>query len=73
MSISYTRVGDYLLPNLKLKNENYYNIGKYWLLKLEYLKEHKWGLYKVLLMKDELNYYLHEIDIYLSNLEKKTC
>lgn len=29
MSISYTKVGDYLLPNLKLKEGKQYNIGKY--------------------------------------------
>lgn len=62
MSISYTRVGDYLLPDLKLKEGKQYNIGKYGLLKLRYLKEHNKGLYAELLMNDTLNEYLHDID-----------
>ena len=63
MNISYTRKGDYLLPNLKLKDKEEFNIGKYGLLKLEYLKKNKRGLYTELLMKDKLNEYLHDIDI----------
>jgi len=41
MSISYTKIGDYLLPNLKLEDKERYNIGKYGLLKLEYIKKNK--------------------------------
>ncbi len=63
MNISYTRKGDYLLPTLKLKDKEEFNIGKYGLLKLEYLKKNKRGLYTELLMKDKLNEYLHDIDI----------
>lgn len=63
MNISYTKVGDYLLPDLKLDDKERFNIGKYGLLKLEYLKKNKRGLYTELLMKDKLNEYLHDIDI----------
>ena len=63
MNISYTKQGDYLLPNLILKDKKQFNIGKYGLLKLEYLKNNKRWLYTELLMKDKLNDYLHEIDI----------
>ena len=45
MSISYTKVGDYLLPDLKLEDKERFNIGKYGLLKLEYLKKKKRGLF----------------------------
>lgn len=69
MNISYTRIGDYLLPDLKLEDKERYNIGKYGLLKLEYLKKNKRGLYTELLMKDKVNKYLHDIDITL--MEKK--
>ena len=62
MDISYTRIGDYLLPNLKLEDKEQHNIGKYGLLKLEFLKENNKLLYMELLMKDNLNEYLHEID-----------
>ena len=63
MNISYTKVGDYLLPDLKLEDKERFNIGKYGLIKLEYLKKNKRGLYTELLMKDKLNEYLYDIDI----------
>lgn len=70
MNISYTRIGDYLLPNLKLEDKERFNIGKYGLLNLEYLKKNKRGLYTELLMKDKLNEYLHDIDITLMEKEQ---
>ncbi len=70
MSISYTKVGDYLLPDLKLEDKERFNIGKYGLLKLECLKKNKRGLYTELLMKDKLNEYLHDIDISLMEKEQ---
>ena len=63
MNISYTKVGDYLLPDLKLEDKERFNIGKYGLLKLEYLKKNKRALYTELLMKDKFNEYLHDVDI----------
>ena len=62
MNISYTKNGDYLLPNLILENKKQYNIGKYGLLRLNYIKRYKLGLYFDLLMNDTLNEYLHNID-----------
>lgn len=58
MKLNYTKVGDYLLPNLTIKNQNYERINKYGLLRLNYLKEHKKGLYKTLLMQGELTNHL---------------
>lgn len=71
MNISYTKQGDYLLPDLKLENKERFNIGKYGLLKLEYLKKNKRGLYTELLMKDKLNEYLHNIDTTLMETVQK--
>ena len=62
MNISYTKQGDYLLPNLILKDKEQFNIGKYGLLRLEYIKKEKLGLYFDLLVNDNLNEYLHNID-----------
>lgn len=62
MNISYTKNGDYLLPNLILENKKQYNIGKYGLLRLNYIKKYKLGLYFDLLASDKLNEYLHNID-----------
>ena len=58
MKISYTKVGDYFLPNLTIKNQNYKIINKYGLLKLHYLKQNNKTLYTTLLMKNELTNYL---------------
>ena len=60
--ISYTKQGDYLLPNLILKDKEQFNIGKYGLLRLEYIKKYKLGLYFDLFVNDNLNEYLHNID-----------
>ena len=62
MNISYIKQGDYLLPDLILKEKVQYNIGKYGLLRLEYIKKYKLGLYFDLLVNDNLNEYLHDID-----------
>ena len=65
MNISYTKQGDYLLPNLILENKEQYNIRKYGLLRLDY--NNKKSLYIKLLMNDELNKYLHDIDELVEN------
>ena len=62
MNISYTKQGDYLLPDLKLEDKERFNIGKYGLLRLEYIKKYKLGLYFDLIFNDTLNEYLHDID-----------
>lgn len=62
MNISYTKNGDYLLPDLILENKKQYNIGKYGLLRLNYIKKFKLRLYFDLLVNDKLNEYLHSID-----------
>ena len=61
MNIEYVKKGDYLLPNLVIENQNYEEINKYGLLKLEYIKEHKKGLYQSLLMKNELTKHLFSV------------
>lgn len=58
MNIDYKKVGDYLLPNLVIENQNYGEINKYGLLRLNYIKDYKKGLYQALLMKNELTNHL---------------
>lgn len=82
MNIDYKKIGDYLLPNLVIENENYGEINKYGLLRLNYIREHKRGLYQALLMKNELTNHLLSvskeyeerlktlIDNYIKNDEK---
>ena len=62
MNISYTKKGDYLLPDLILEDKERFSIGKYGLLRLNYIKKEKLGLYFNLLVNDKLNEYLHNID-----------
>ena len=62
MNISYTKNGDYLLPDLILKDKEQFNIGKYGLLRLNYIKKYQLGLYFDLLVNDKLNEYLHNVD-----------
>ena len=71
MNISYTKKGDYLLPDLILEDKKQYNIGKYGLLRLNYIKKYKLGLYFDLLVNDKLNEYLHNIDTtVMENVQK---
>ena len=62
MNISYTKKGDYLLPDLVLEDKERFSIGKYGLLRLNYIKKEKLGLYFDLLVSDTLNEYLHNVD-----------
>ena len=63
MNIDYRKVGDYLLPNLVIENQNYGEINKYGLLRLNYIKDYKKGLYQALLMKNELTNHLLSVSI----------
>lgn len=58
MELIYTQNGDYLLPNLTIKNQSNTGINKYGYLRLRYLKEKKKALYTTLLMTNELTNYL---------------
>ena len=61
--ITYHIEGDYLIPDLAIKNDNKdYHIGKYGHLKLKYLKEHKRGFYTELIMAGELQDHLFDVD-----------
>lgn len=71
MNISYTKSGDYLLPDLILKDKEQFNIGKYGLLRLNYIKKYKLGLYFDLLVNDKLNEYLHNIDTTVMEIVQK--
>lgn len=61
--ISYTLGEDGLYyPNLELPEGTHYEIGKYGLMRWEYLKNHRRGEYIKLLMEGKLNEHLHEVD-----------
>lgn len=56
------QVGDYLLPDLGLGEEEQQPLGKYGMLRREYLEKHRPGLYTRLLLSGMLMEHLHEID-----------
>lgn len=74
--ITYHQEGDYLIPDLVIKKDRrHYQIGKYGYLRLDFLKNHKRGLYCELSLKNELNKHLIEVDkeanIKVNNLIKE--
>ena len=60
--LTYTRVGDYYIPNLKLAEQPNKPIGKYGRMRQRYLKEHRPVLYSSLLLTEKLYPHLLEID-----------
>ncbi len=62
MGGTYTQVGDYLLPNLELLEEEQQPIGVWGQRHRRYLKEHRRTTYATLLTSGRLNSYLVDID-----------
>ena len=62
MGGTYTQVGDYLLPELKLSEEEQQTIGMWGKRHRRYLKEHRRATYATLLTSGKLNGYLADID-----------
>ncbi len=60
--ITYHREGDYLIPDLYLPKQPKKSIEKYGRLRLNFIKEHKRGLYTELLISGTLKQHLIEID-----------
>ena len=69
MSISYTKVGDYLLPNLKINEEKHKEkLNKYGLLRLNFIKKYRKNFYFQLVM--EGNLYQHLLSVGKNSEEK---
>jgi len=62
MGGTYTRVGDYLLPDLKLPEEEQKSIVVWGQRHRRYLKEHRRATYMVLCTSGKLNSYLADIN-----------
>lgn len=60
--ITYHKEGDYLVPDLYLPKQPDGHIEKYGRLRLNYLKEHKRGLYTELMINEKLSDHLVSID-----------
>ncbi len=59
--LDYVLVGDYYIPMLALPEENR-PIGYWGMLRKEYLKKHKSGMYSYLLLTGKLDSYLAELN-----------
>ena len=60
--LKYNHCGDYLIPDMGLSDEDLMLPGKYGLMRCNYLKEHRPGLYTRLLLSGQLMQQLHEVD-----------
>lgn len=60
--ITYRKEGDYLIPNLAVKNQENVLLGRYGRARLKYIKENKRGLYTELMMNGALSSYLAGVD-----------
>ena len=61
-NLTYTRNGDYLIPDLSLSEQPKKPLGKYGRMRKAYLKEHRPLIYNHLLMSEKLYPHLIEID-----------
>ena len=59
--LDYVLVGDYYIPMLVLPEENR-PIGYWGILRKEYLKKHKSGMYSYLLLTGKLDSYLADLN-----------
>lgn len=68
--ITYSRYGDYLIPNLILdKGKVRPKIGRYRRLRLKFLKEEMKPVYTKMLREDTLTDYLLEVDARATDME----
>ena len=59
---TYSVVGNYILPNLKLPPQKQFSFGKYAMLRKTYLKTQRKAMYSQMIITGELFDHLHEID-----------
>ena len=64
---TYTKVGDYYIPNIAVPDTKQYNIGKYGRLHKKFLKENYPAYYSTLLMTGKLLEHLEKIDLRAKN------
>ena len=60
--ITYSRNGDYLIPDIAMDEQPMERIGKYGMMRKRFLKENRKGTYSHLLMSGKLTEHLLEID-----------
>lgn len=63
MELTYTKVGDYYIPDLAVDDGFEYEIGVYGRMREKFLKEHHPSVYNRMLLFGELWKHLAEIDV----------
>ncbi|WP_109713993.1 TnpV protein [Faecalicatena contorta] len=72
--ITYSKQGDYQLPDLTVPEEPEVHLGKYASLRRNYLKEHRYGMFLNLLTQGKLNQHLMEVQVEaMSQMEQLTA
>ena len=61
-NLTYTQVGDYLIPNVALPEQPNRDLGKYGRMRLRYLKEYRPGVFNRLSLRGTLFSHLLEIE-----------
>ncbi len=62
MELTYTKVGDYYIPDIKAPDAPKYPIGKYGRMRKRYLAEHRPVLYETMILNGTLWDHLSEIE-----------
>ena len=62
IELDYAKVGDYYFPALALEPQPDRSMGKYGLMRLRYLKEHRSGLFNRLTLSGKLYAHLLEVE-----------
>jgi len=62
MELTYTKCGDYNIPDLVLDDESDRPLGRFGQLRQEYLRENHPGTYTSMVLTGRLNAHLDEID-----------
>ena len=60
--LTYSRNGDYQIPDLSLTEQTQIPLGKYGRMRKDYLKEHRRVLWNSLILSEKLYSHLREID-----------
>ena len=68
MTITYTQIGDYLLPNLAPSESP--KVGRWGMLRFNCLRKHQETLYTIMLMENTMNHHLEEIDRQARKMEQ---
>ncbi len=62
MDITYTKCGDYYIPNITLSDTTHYHLGKYGRMRRTFLQEHRPIQYSDLVLTEKLFPHLADID-----------